>query len=68
MPEGSWFCKPVLWALENGVTDGISDTEFGAKLPCTRAQVVTFLYRCRDLGQNAPEPTPDPDPAPDPEP
>ena len=42
---GDFYYEPVLWALENGITNGISATEFGANNPCNRAQVVTFLYR-----------------------
>ena len=42
--EADWFYAPVLWAVENGITSGLSDTEFGPNAPCTRAQVVTFLY------------------------
>ena len=53
VPAGSWFEQPVLWALENSITNGISDTEFGAVLPCNRAQVVTFLWRY----EGSPEPT-----------
>ena len=45
VPAGSWYAEPVLWALENGITNGISATEFGATAACNRAQVVTFLYR-----------------------
>ena len=33
-----------MWAVENGITGGISATEFGPNNTCTRAQVVTFLY------------------------
>ncbi len=40
-----FFYKPVLWAVENGITNGLSATEFGPTAPCNRAQVVTFLYR-----------------------
>lgn len=40
-----YFYKAVLWALENEITSGISSTQFGPGSPCTRAQVVTFLYR-----------------------
>ena len=40
-----WFAKPVIWAKENNVTGGISPTEFGPNQVCTRAQVVTFLYK-----------------------
>ncbi|MBQ2920006.1 MAG: S-layer homology domain-containing protein, partial [Oscillospiraceae bacterium] len=43
--EGDYFYKPVLWALENGITKGVSATRFGTEMECTRAYVVTFLYR-----------------------
>ena len=39
-----WFAQPVLWAKENGVTGGKTETTFAPDDPCTRAQVVTFLY------------------------
>ena len=42
--EDAWYLKPVLWAVENGITTGISDTEFGPDRTCTRGQIVTFLY------------------------
>jgi len=42
--EADWFYKPVLWAVEKGITGGISPTLFGPNQECTRAQVVTFLY------------------------
>ena len=42
--EGKYYYMPVLWALENGVTSGVNDTTFGVGRPCTRAQVVSFLY------------------------
>ena len=45
VPAGCWYESPVLWALETGITNGMSATEFGATNPCNRAQVVTFLYR-----------------------
>ena len=45
VPAGAWFEKPVIWAKENGITSGVSATEFGANAVCTRAQVVTFLYK-----------------------
>ncbi len=45
VPAEGWFTKPVLWALENGITQGVSATEFGPNLACNRAQVVTFLWR-----------------------
>ena len=40
-----FFYKSVLWAVENGITKGLTATEFGPGSPCNRAQVVTFLYR-----------------------
>ena len=43
--ESDFFYKPVLWAVEKGITNGISATEFGSFAACNRAQVVTFLYR-----------------------
>ena len=43
--DTDFFFKPVLWAVEQGITNGISATEFGPANPCNRAQVVTFLYR-----------------------
>ena len=43
--DSDWYAKPVIWAKENNVTGGISATEFGPNNTCTRAQVVTFLYK-----------------------
>ncbi|MBO4212187.1 MAG: S-layer homology domain-containing protein, partial [Oscillospiraceae bacterium] len=42
---GDWFCKPILWAAENGVTAGIGGGLFGVNNTCTRAQIITFLYK-----------------------
>ncbi len=42
---GKYYYKAVLWAWENGITRGTSETTFSPKAVCTRAQVVTFLYR-----------------------
>ena len=36
---------PILWAYENGVTNGQTANTFGRTAPCTRGQIVTFLYR-----------------------
>ena len=41
-----WFATAVTWAAENGVTNGTSDTAFSPGSDCTRAQIVTFLFRC----------------------
>ena len=43
--EGDYFYKAVLWALENGITKGTSDTTFSPNSNCTRGQMATFLYR-----------------------
>ena len=43
--EGTFYCDAVLWAYENGITKGTSDTEFSPDDAVTRAQIVTFLYR-----------------------
>ena len=42
---GDYFALPVLWAKENNITSGYSSTTFAPNAPCTRGQVVTFLYR-----------------------
>ncbi len=43
--EGEYYYQAVLWAVENGITGGVSATEFAPDAVCTRAQVATFLYR-----------------------
>ena len=45
VPNGKFYTKAVLWAVENGVTTGYSDGTFRPDNECTRGQVVTFLYR-----------------------
>ena len=59
---GSWYEAPILWALENGVTTGASETTFNPGGLCLRAQVVTFLYRADRIPEPAPDPLPFPDP------
>ena len=63
-----YFFKAVLWAVENGITKGTSKTKFSPNDICTRAEIVSFLYRTDLLQEPAPDPEPTPDPAPDPEP
>ena len=41
----SYYANAVAWAVENGVTNGIGDGLFGPDNSCTRAQIVTFLFR-----------------------
>ena len=43
--SGAWYEAPILWAVENGITNGLDATTFGVGSICNRAQVVTFLYR-----------------------
>lgn len=50
---GLWYSNAVLWAVEQGITAGVSTTEFAPGQPCNRAQVVTFLWRF----MQQPEPT-----------
>ncbi len=53
----AYYYKAVLWAVENGITSGVSDTAFAPDATCTRAQIVTFLYRFEDAeGGNAANP------------
>ena len=42
-----YYYNAVLWAVEKGVTTGVTTTEFAPKDECTRGQIVTFLYRAR---------------------
>ena len=41
----SYYANAVAWAVENNITNGIGNSLFGPDQPCTRAQIVTFLYR-----------------------
>ena len=43
--DGDFFHIPVAWAVEKGITKGLTDTDFGPYAVCNRAQVVTFLHR-----------------------
>ena len=45
IPAGSYYYDAVLWAVENGITKGTSDTTFSPNMTCSRAQIVTFLWR-----------------------
>jgi hypothetical protein len=51
--EGKYYYKPVLWAVENGITAGVDTTLFGVGVECSRSQVVTFLW----AAAGKPEPT-----------
>ena len=46
--EGDYFYDAVLWAVRNGITTGTSTDTFSPDLNCTRAQVMTFLWRAKN--------------------
>lgn len=45
VPENAWYAEAVKWAVENNITAGTSSTTFNPKQICTRAQIVTFIWR-----------------------
>jgi len=45
VPENAYYRDAVLWALREKITTGLSAESFGPANVCTRAQIVTFLYR-----------------------
>ena len=45
MKPGAYYYDAVLWAVENGITKGTTDTTFSPNATCSRAQIVTFLWR-----------------------
>lgn len=45
VPEDAFYCKAVLWAAQRGITVGMDGGFFRPELSCSRAQIVTFLYR-----------------------
>ncbi len=47
--EGSYYYNAVQWAVANGITSGVNATSFGSDQSCTRAQIVTFLYKYSKL-------------------
>ena len=53
--KGRWYYNAILWAVQNGVTKGVSDTKFNPDGYVTREQIAAFLYRFE-----APEEAPDP--------
>lgn len=53
--EGKYYYEPVLWAVENGITNGMTPDSFEPDRTCTRAQIVTFIWRA--YGSPDPEAT-----------
>ena len=47
--DGKYYVKPILWAVENKITGGVGGGKFGVGKTCTRAQIVTFLYKAVDF-------------------
>lgn len=45
VPAGSYYGPAIAWAYSKGITTGTSKTAFSPDAPCTRAQIITFLYR-----------------------
>ena len=45
VPVSAYYAKAVAWAVENGITNGMTETMFAPNATCTRGQSVTFLYR-----------------------
>ena len=54
VPSGAWYYNAVMWAVENEITGGIGNGNFGPDQTCTRAQVVQFLW----ASAGKPEPLP----------
>ena len=47
VPADAYYAKAVAWAVENNVAKGVSETAFAPNASCTRAQIVTFLWRAQ---------------------
>lgn len=45
VPNDAYYARAVAWAVEKGITNGTGENRFNPELPCTRAQIVTFLWR-----------------------
>ena len=49
VPSNRYYYDAVNWAYEQKITSGVTTSKFAPDLPCTRGQIVTFLYRAKDL-------------------
>ena len=47
-----YYYKPILWAVEKGITTGTSDDAFSPDETCSSAHIITFLYRSQGTGRN----------------
>lgn len=50
VPENAYYASAVQWAAANGITNGVNAQMFSPDAPCTRAQIVTFLFRNASAG------------------
>ena len=50
VPESEYYYKPILWAVEKGITKGTDDTHFTPNQTCSTAHIITFLYRTLGIG------------------
>ena len=53
VPSGAAYAQAVAWAVSNGITDGVGNNRFAPDRTCTRGQIVTFLYRARNIQPSA---------------
>jgi hypothetical protein len=58
VPSDTWYSNAVIWAVNNGITDGVGEGKFAPNKTCTRGQIVTFLWRA--AGKPEPETTTNP--------
>ena len=58
VPDGKWYAEAVAWAVEKGITKGLTETTFGPDEPCNRSQIVTFLHRYAISVAEPPAPEP----------
>ena len=52
MPEGQYYYKAVLWAVEKGITVGTDAAHFTPSQTCSTAHILTFLYRTMGVGED----------------
>ena len=48
VPSGIWYEEPVSWAVEEGVTTGTSESTFSPDVTCSKAEILTFIWRACD--------------------
>ena len=53
VPDDAYYAEAVQWAYENGITNGVDETHFAPDEICTRAQMITFLWRMSNMDDAA---------------